>query len=133
MFVASAPVCLVGLSPLTVQPPPILDTARLAALRQAVGGDALASLAARFGPAVDKDLVSIRSGLAAGDRKKVAEAAHSLKGLAVTFGADRLQAAAQALQSGAEGSVDLDTLIADIAAAAEATKGAVPPAVASLP
>ena len=57
--------------------------------------------------------------------------------MAVTFGASRLQAAAQALQSGATASGpaaadDLAGPIADIEAAAIVTKEAVAPAVAAL-
>ena len=111
---------------------PILDMDRLDALRRAVGADAFESLADRFGPAVDKDLVRIRGGSTDGTRGLVAEAAHSLKGLALTFGASRLQAAAQALQSAAEGTADLRGLIGEIEEAAVSTKSAVAPAVSSL-
>ena len=111
---------------------PILDIDRLNALSLAVGQDALESLAARFGRSVDADLARIHDGLASDNRTLVAEAAHSLKGLAVTFGASRLQAAAQALQSDATASVDLAGPVADIEATAMSTKDAVAPAVASL-
>ena len=115
---------------------PILDLDRLNALSLAVGRDALTSLAARFGRSVDNDLARIHAAVANGNRPLVAEAAHSLKGLAVTFGASRLQAAAQALQSGATASGsaadDLAGPIADVEAAAISTKEAVAPAVASL-
>ena len=120
-------------SPLLPSPyPPILDADRLGALQQAIGRDAMEALAARFGPSVDADLVRIRAGMLDGNRHRVAEAAHSLKGLAVTFGAARLQSTAQALQAGAEGSAELVGLIAAIEAAAESTKAAVGPAVAGL-
>ena len=111
---------------------PILDIDRLNALLLAVGPEALQSLADRFGAAVDSDLVRIRDGSAGGDRGLVAEAAHSLKGLAVTFGASRLQATAQELQVCAAQTVDLAGLIAEIEEAAASTKDAVAPTVASL-
>ena len=111
---------------------PLLDTDRLEALLQAVGADALGALANRFGPSVDADLDRIRRGSSTGDRPLVAEAAHSLKGLAVTFGASRLQAVARALQMGADGSADLTSLVAEMEDAAASTKGAVVPTVASL-
>ena len=122
----------VGPPPLSSAHLPILDADRLGALQQAIGRDALEALVDRFGPSVDADLVRIRGGMVNGDRHRVAEAAHSLKGLAVTFGAARLQSTAQALQTGAEGSAELTGLIAAIEVAAESTKAAVGPAVAGL-
>lgn len=132
-YAAGRNACLVtGSATLPFDHLPIIDLDRLKALSLAVGRDALVALAARFGTSVDSDLARIQEGAATGNRVLVAEAAHSLKGLAVTFGAGRLQAAAQALQAIANTSEDLAGPIADIEAAAVSTTDTVAPAVGSL-
>jgi HPt (histidine-containing phosphotransfer) domain-containing protein len=76
---------------------PLLDTDRLDELRAAVG-DSYDMMIDMFPESAREELGALRAALDAGDAATARRAAHTLKGIAASFGATRVQAIAHMLE-----------------------------------
>ncbi|RJF87827.1 response regulator [Oleomonas cavernae] len=77
--------------------PPIVDTARLAALKAAIDPEAIRALLAGFGTTLQPSIERLRQAAANDDHATAAEVAHEIKGVAANLGLARLSALAQAI------------------------------------
>lgn len=77
--------------------PPIVDMARLAALREAVDVDTIRELLAGFGDACRHSIDRLKEAVAHDDHAGAAEVAHELKGVASNLGLARLTALIQSI------------------------------------
>jgi CheY-like chemotaxis protein len=76
---------------------PLLEIARLDELRAAVG-DSFDLMLGMFPDSAREELAALRTALDGGDRMAARRAAHTLKGVAASFGATRVQAIAHLLE-----------------------------------
>lgn len=76
---------------------PLIDAGRLDELRAAVG-DSYAMMVEMFPESAREEMAALRAALASGDTGSSRRAAHSLKGVAASFGATRVQAIAHLLE-----------------------------------
>ena len=91
---------------------PLLNVAALDELRDMLG-DELADLLAEFVAQLDELVAAVVAALSAGSANQLASAAHTLKGSAGNFAADRLSALAGAIEVAARAN-DLSTVAAYI-------------------
>jgi HPt (histidine-containing phosphotransfer) domain-containing protein len=103
---------------------PLLDEAHVAMLREAVGDEDLCAMFAELPDATRQALDVIRAAVASEDLAAARHAAHTLKGVASSFGAARLAAVACELEhpsssiaSISQGVAVLDDLIVETSAA----------------
>lgn len=102
---------------------PLIDTEALDDLREVLG-DELDEIVEQFVAQLDEQVDAVREALAAADRQQVVESAHSLKGGAGNFGANRLAAIAAAIERAAR-DADLPGAGSDLASLLEAKHGTV--------
>ena len=105
---------------------PLLDTARLDELRAAVG-DSYDMMIDMFPESAREELDALRAALDVGDAPTARRAAHTLKGVAASFGATRLQAIAHMLEDTTLPPEKSKALISSIETALEATLAALEP------
>jgi len=105
---------------------PLLDTARLDELRAAVG-DSYDMMIDMFPESAREELDALRAALDVGDAPTARRAAHTLKGVAASFGATRLQAIAHMLEDTTLPPDKSKALISSIETALEATLAALEP------
>jgi HPt (histidine-containing phosphotransfer) domain-containing protein len=105
---------------------PLLDTTRLDELRAAVG-DSYDMMIDMFPESAREELDALRAALDAGDAPTARRAAHTLKGVAASFGATRLQAIAHMLEDTTLPPDKSKALISSIETALEATLAALEP------
>lgn len=102
-------------------PPPPLDAATIATLKDLAGPDEpdfVASVVASFLRHLDVGLSTLEASLAGGDGTGLAKAAHSLKGAAGNVGAKPLAAACAALEAALRGGGDARAALATVVAEA---------------
>lgn len=112
---------------------PVLDRARLAALRETAGQDGEAfveTLITLFLDEAQALLASLRQAAAGGDLDRAMRDAHGLKGAAANIGALELAGLAAELEARAapQEAAQLAAAVAGLAAAFERTRGALQPA-----
>jgi HPt (histidine-containing phosphotransfer) domain-containing protein len=105
---------------------PLLDTTRLDELRAAVG-DSYDMMIDMFPESAREELDALRAALDVGDAPTARRAAHTLKGVAASFGATRLQAIAHMLEDTTLPPDKSKALISSIETALEATLAALEP------
>jgi HPt (histidine-containing phosphotransfer) domain-containing protein len=103
---------------------PLLDEAHIAMLREAVGDEDLRAMFAELPDATRQALDAVRAAVASDDAAGARHAAHTLKGVASSFGAARLAALACELEHPtssitaiSQGIAVLDDLIEETSAA----------------
>jgi CheY-like chemotaxis protein/HPt (histidine-containing phosphotransfer) domain-containing protein len=77
--------------------PPIVDTARLAALKEAIDPEVIRALLTDFGITLQPSIERLRQAAANDEHATAAEVAHEIKGVAANLGLARLSAVAQAI------------------------------------
>ena len=87
---------------------PILDEAQIGLLRDALGPEDLHAMFAELPPAIAREREQIERAVAARDERAMRAAAHTLKGVANSFGAARLAALAKELE------IDVDSIEAAV-------------------
>lgn len=79
---------------------PLIDVSVLDELREVLGEE-LGEIVGHFVVQLDEQVNSVRDALAVADRQRIIETAHSLKGGAANFGANRLSSIAAAIERAA--------------------------------
>ncbi|WP_211103933.1 response regulator [Skermanella pratensis] len=99
---------------------PLIDGGRLDELRAAVG-DSYAMMVEMFPASAREELAALRAALDSGDAGSSRRAAHSLKGVAASFGATRVQAIAHLLEDTGHPPEEAARLLARLESALEDT------------
>jgi PAS domain S-box-containing protein len=105
---------------------PLVDTGRLEELRASIG-DSYDLMMQMFPESVREELETLRAGLLAGDAVTSRRAAHTLKGVAASFGATRIQAIAHMLEDTSHSPEYSAQLLNSLEAALAATLDALTP------
>lgn len=98
---------------------PAMDQRKLVELRSVVGDEELRLMLDLLPAEGRRAMETIETARVAGDMDRARRAAHSLKGLAGNFGAQRIEAVARDIENGTNALEDLDRLLPILAGALE--------------